>query len=67
MDAYAAAAAEHGLPDDVLALLRYLFTEVLDGRNADQADGVQRALGREPRDFREFARQAAASGIWTGQ
>jgi hypothetical protein len=27
------------------------------------ADGVQRALGREPRDFSEFAREAAA-GVW---
>ena len=27
-------------------------------------DGVQRALGREPTDFSEFARKAAASGVW---
>ena len=39
---------------------RYLFSEVLDGRNAKLADGVQRALGREPRDFADFARDAAA-------
>ncbi|HET6867295.1 MAG TPA: NAD(P)H-binding protein [Solirubrobacteraceae bacterium] len=64
MDAYAAAAAEDGVPADVLAVLRYLFTEVLDGRNADLTDGVQRALGREPRDFRDFARLAAANGVW---
>jgi uncharacterized protein YbjT (DUF2867 family) len=66
MEAYAAAAAEDGVPDDVVRLLRYLFTEVLDGRNAHLTDGVQRALGREPRDFRDFARQAAAAGAWTG-
>ena len=53
-----------GVPDDVVALLRYLFTEVLDGRNAHLADGVQRALGREPRDFAEFARETAATGVW---
>jgi hypothetical protein len=45
-------------------MLKYLFTEVLDGRNAHLADGVQRALGREPRDFREYARDAAATGVW---
>ena len=28
------------------------------------ADGVQRALGREPRDFRDYACEAAASGVW---
>jgi uncharacterized protein YbjT (DUF2867 family) len=64
MEAYAAAAAEEGIPHDVVSLLRYLFTEVLDGRNARLADGVQRALGREPRDFRDFARDAAAAGAW---
>jgi uncharacterized protein YbjT (DUF2867 family) len=52
------------VPPDVVWLLRYLFSEVLDGRNAHVADGVQRALGREPRDFSEFAREAAATGAW---
>jgi len=47
-------------------LIKYLFTEVLDGRNAHLTDGVQRALGRAPRDFTEYARRAAASGAWKG-
>jgi uncharacterized protein YbjT (DUF2867 family) len=64
MDEYAAAAAELDVPDDVVWLIRYLFSEVLDGRNAKLADGVQRALGREPRDFADFAREAAASGVF---
>ncbi|MBA3309812.1 MAG: NAD(P)H-binding protein [Nocardioidaceae bacterium] len=55
-----------GVPADVVALLSYLFTEVLDGRNAHVADGVQRALGRAPRDFAEYARDAAATGVWNG-
>ncbi len=38
--------------------------EVLDGRNASLGDGVERALGREPRDFADFCRRAAASGTW---
>ncbi|MGX9355103.1 NmrA family transcriptional regulator [Roseobacteraceae bacterium S113] len=38
--------------------------ETLDGRNAQTADGVERALGRKPRDFVEFAAAAAASGVW---
>lgn len=61
---YAAAAAEQGVPSEVIDLLSYLFGEVLDGRNAHLADGVQRALGREPRDFADYARDAAASGVW---
>ena len=43
--------AGHQVPAEVISLLRYLFTVVLDGRNASLADGVQRALGRPPRDF----------------
>ena len=66
MDDYAAAAAADGLPDDLVWLVRYLFSEVLDGRNAHVSDGVQRALGREPRDFADFARDAAARGVWEG-
>jgi uncharacterized protein YbjT (DUF2867 family) len=64
LEEHAAVAGEQGVPADVIDLLTYLFSEVLDGRNAHVTDGVQRALGREPRDFREFAREAAASGVW---
>lgn len=50
--------------EDVVALLTYLTTEVLDGRNAHLADGVQRALGHAPRDVTDFVRDAVASGAW---
>ncbi|WP_343718015.1 NAD(P)H-binding protein [Inquilinus sp.] len=65
-DAFAAAMAEQGSPAEVTELLLYLFTTVLDGRNACLADGVQRALGRPPKDFADYARDAAASGVWAG-
>lgn len=39
--------------------------ETLDGRNAHLSDGVQRALGRPPRDFADFARAAVAAGAWS--
>ena len=64
IDEFAAAAAEQGVPAEFVELLTYLFSEVLDGRNAHLADGVQRALGREPRDFSDYARDAAATGVW---
>lgn len=53
-----------GLPTDFADQLTGLFTEVLDGRNAHLTDGVHRALGRPPRDFRDYARAAATTGIW---
>ncbi len=56
---------EQQVPEEVVSLTRYLFETVLDGRNASTADGVQRALGRPPRDFAEFARAAAAAGVWS--
>jgi hypothetical protein len=54
------------VPHDEVSLMTYLFTEVLDGRNARIADGVRRALGREPRDFGDYARRTAAAGAWDG-
>jgi uncharacterized protein YbjT (DUF2867 family) len=61
---YEAVMEEEGVPAEFRSFLNYLFSEVL-GRNAYLTDGVQRAIGREPRDFTEFARDAAASGVWT--
>lgn len=61
---YASILAEQGVPVDLAAGLTGLFAEVLDGRNAHVTDGVERALGRPPRDFTDYARAAAASGVW---
>jgi uncharacterized protein YbjT (DUF2867 family) len=63
-EAYTAALEAQDVPSDVIWLVNYLFTTVLDGRNAHLADGVQRALGRAPRDFAGYARDAAATGAW---
>lgn len=61
---YADELARGGFPDEEARPLAELIAEVLDGRNAYLTDGVQRALGRPPRDFADYARQAAASGAW---
>jgi uncharacterized protein YbjT (DUF2867 family) len=58
--------AQQDVPPAIMALLTDLFTKVLDGRNSHLTDGVQRALGREPRDFADYARNAAATGVWGG-
>ncbi|HET7867778.1 MAG TPA: NAD(P)H-binding protein [Burkholderiaceae bacterium] len=65
MARFTSALADQGEPADVVALLAYLFSEVLDGRNAHVADGVQRALGRAPRDFGDHVRAAAQAGVWS--
>ncbi len=67
MEAYTAALKEYQLPENLIWLITYLFTEVLDGRNAMLADGVQQALGRQPTDFSEYVKKAALAGAWDTQ
>jgi uncharacterized protein YbjT (DUF2867 family) len=65
VEAYKQGLEAAGLPDDLIGLVLYLMTTVLDGRNEWVADGVERALGRPPRDFVDYARDAAAAGAWS--
>lgn len=52
--------------DDFVAdVFTAIARETLDGRNAHIADGVERALGRKPRDFVNFAQTAASWGAWS--
>ena len=67
LEQHEAELAEHGVAPEVIELLTYLFSEVVDGRNANTTDGVRRALGREARDFADYARSAAAGGAWTAR
>ena len=51
--------------DFVADVFTAIARETLDGRNAHVTDGVQRALGRPPRDFADFAIAAARTGTWS--
>jgi uncharacterized protein YbjT (DUF2867 family) len=62
---FAAGLGTDGAPPDLIDFLVYLFGTVLDGRNTAVADGVERVLARPPRDFADYARAAAATGVWT--
>jgi len=63
-DDFNQAITESGAPAEIAWLLNYLFETVLDGRNAYLSDGVQRALGRKPTDFREFVHRIAKRDGW---
>ncbi|MFF0505434.1 NmrA family NAD(P)-binding protein [Streptomyces fimicarius] len=60
VDDYRAALRELGEPEEFADL----FTLIVDGRNASVVHGVREALGREPKDFADYAKEAAASGAW---
>jgi uncharacterized protein YbjT (DUF2867 family) len=61
---FVAGLVAQGVPADDAAVFAAIFGTVLDGRNARVTDGVRRALGRDPRDFADFARDVAAAGMW---
>jgi uncharacterized protein YbjT (DUF2867 family) len=53
-----------GMPEVEAVELTRIFEAIFDGRNESLGDGVQRALGRPPRDFADYARRVAATGVW---
>lgn len=65
--AFVSSAELAGAPKDVIWMLDYLFSTVLNGRNAYLSDGIQRALGRPPKDFSDYAQKVAESGVWSAE
>ncbi|MDF1839762.1 MAG: NmrA family transcriptional regulator, partial [Planctomycetota bacterium] len=63
-ESYAEGLTELDVPEEMAALVMYLFGTVLDGRNSSLANGVQEALGRAPRNFADYARETASTGAW---
>jgi uncharacterized protein YbjT (DUF2867 family) len=64
VDEYAVAAAEIMPPEEARGVAT-LFAKVLDGRNSSPTDGVRAALGRDPVDFHDYVKSAAAGGAWS--
>ena len=63
-EAFKAGLEQAQLDAPTIELILYLFRVVLDGRNAKPTDGVQRALGRAPREFAGYVDRTAATGVW---
>jgi len=64
MNKYMSMLREYQLPDDYLWLINYLFTEVLTESNSVVSHDLERVLGRKAKDFSEYARETAATGVW---
>lgn len=58
---------EAGEPRESAEFLAETVSAFFDGRNASVGDGVQRALGRKPRDFVDWVRETAATGVWKAE
>ena len=63
-EAYVNGMVAAGVPDDVARRLAGMLLDIREGRDLGVSDGVERALGRPPRTFEEFAADAAARGCW---
>jgi uncharacterized protein YbjT (DUF2867 family) len=53
-----------GAAPDVARLLTELLVAIREGSGAALCDGVERALGRPPRNFETFVTETAAAGHW---
>jgi uncharacterized protein YbjT (DUF2867 family) len=67
LEEFTAGLTAAGLHQDEVSLISYLFSTVLDGRNSSLGNGVEQALGRPPRDFADYARETAKTGIWSSR
>jgi uncharacterized protein YbjT (DUF2867 family) len=52
------------VPEDVIWLVNYLFSEVLDGRNSNITNDIEKVLGRKATNFTEYVQKTAKTGIW---
>ncbi|MFQ5865509.1 MAG: SDR family oxidoreductase [bacterium] len=64
MDEYTKMLGEYQVPEDYIWLIKYLFTEVLDGRNSSITNDIEKVLRRKAKDFSEYAGETATTGIW---
>ncbi len=66
LDAYVEMLREYKVPEDYIWLVNYLFSEVLDGRNASTTSDLENVLGRKAKDFTTYVKETAATGVWNG-
>jgi len=64
IDEYTKMLREYQVPEDIIWLITYLFTEVLVEKNSIVANDIEKILGRKAKDFTEYARDTAKTGIW---
>ncbi|MFE9722276.1 NAD(P)H-binding protein [Streptomyces sp. NPDC005794] len=63
--AFRAGLVAQGMPEEEAALWTDAMKPIRTSQEAPVTDGVRRALGRPPRDFADFVRDASAAGAWS--
>lgn len=65
LSAYTKMLEEAGVPSGYVWLINYLFSEVLDAKGNDFiSNDIEKILGRKPKDFSEYVKETARTGIW---
>ncbi|MBL0953168.1 MAG: NmrA family transcriptional regulator [Leptospira sp.] len=65
LEDYISMLGELGLSKDTIWLIQYLFENVLDGRNEFIQNDFESAMGRKPKDLRDYVKETAKSGVWS--
>ncbi len=55
---------QFGVPSDEIELTRFLFDELLDGRNAYTTSDLNLLLGEQGTSFEQFIQHTKSSGVW---
>ena len=65
LPAYTDMLEQHGVPSDYIWLIDYLFSEVLgDPRISEISHDIEKVLKRKPKDFSDYVKETAATGVW---
>lgn len=64
MEEYVAMLRQYQVPNDYIWLIRYLFTEVFDGRNESVKNDIEKVLGRRATSLKEYIMETVKTGIW---
>jgi uncharacterized protein YbjT (DUF2867 family) len=65
-DVFAQESRDQGWPEEAIGSFAALYAKLADDELATLTDDVRTVLGRPPRDFADYAREAAAQGAWEG-
>lgn len=67
IDEYVEMLRSYELSEDSIWLIKYLFTEVLDGRNESVTNDIEKVLGRKAKDFDNYVVETLETGIWNNE